>query len=94
MEFLLISIIGGSILYFIIQALVKAPGASLQSKFVGLGTLKGKTRNEIIAVVGPPNSISAAANGKTLYQWLATGYHIALLFDGDTCEGVTHQFKV
>ena len=81
------------ILYVVIQALVKAPGANLQSKFVGLGTLKGKTKNEIISVVGPPNSISAAANGKTLYQWIATGYHIALPFDGDACEGVTHQLK-
>jgi hypothetical protein len=90
----LIPLIGGLILYVVIQALVKAPGSNLQGKFVGLGTLKGRTKDEIISVVGPPNSISAAANGKTLYQWIATGYHIALLFDGSTCEGITHQFKV
>ena len=47
-----------------------------------------------LSVVGPPNSVSAAGNGKTLYQWLAAGYHIALLFDGETCEGVTHEVKV
>lgn len=93
MEFLLVSIIGGLILYAVISMMVKAPGSSLQSKFVGLGTLKGKSKAEIISVVGPPNSISAAANGRTLSQWLATGYHIALLFDGETCEGVTHEFK-
>lgn len=73
--------------------LVKAPGRALQQKFVSLGTIKGKTRIEIEAVVGAPNSISAAAGGMVLCQWMAVGYHIALLFDGDICQGITHEFS-
>lgn len=84
MEFIFILIFGGLVLYAI-NTLVKAPGVILQNKFVGLGILKGKTKDEIISIVGPPNSISAATNGKTLCQWQATGYHIALLFDGCLC---------
>jgi len=52
-------LIGGLIMYAIISALVKAPGSSLQSKFVQLGTLKGKTYSEIVSAVGNPSSTSA-----------------------------------
>jgi hypothetical protein len=93
MEFI-IPIIGGLILYAIISELVKAPGKSLQRKFLSLGTLTGKSKSQIISVVGQPNSISGTAGGKTLCQWMATGYHIALIFNGEICEGVTHEFRV
>ena len=72
---------------------VKAQGRALQKKFVELGTLKGRTKAEIIAAVGNPQSVSARAGGGTLLQWLATGYHIALIFDADgICQGVSHEF--
>ena len=36
-------------------------------KFINLGTLQGKTYNEIVAVVGSPNSVSSSAGrGKDL----------------------------
>lgn len=85
-------LIGGIALFAIISAMTTAPGRSLQSKFVGMGTLSGKSKNQIIAVVGAPNSISALPDGKSLLQWMATGYHIALIFNGDICEGVSHEF--
>jgi hypothetical protein len=84
--------IGGIVLYFIISAVVKAPGYSLQQKFVGLGSLTGKTKAEIIRVVGPPSSFSSLSGGKTILQWMATGYHISLIFNGELCEGVSHEF--
>ena len=91
--FLLIGpLIGGLILYAIVSALVRSPGAFLRHKFEEIGTLRGKSFNTIVAIVGPPSARSATGNGKTLYQWMATGYHIALLFDGDICEGITHEF--
>jgi hypothetical protein len=70
--------------------------SSIQKKFAGLGTLTGRTKEEIIKVVGPPTSISGLPNGKTLLQWQhisqAGGYHIALRFDDQgRCEGVTHE---
>ncbi len=90
---LVLPLIGGLVLYAIISASVKAPGRSLNARFVALGQLKGKTKAEIVAAVGPPNSVSATAKGETLCQWMATGYHIALLFDGEACVGVSHEFR-
>lgn len=88
-------LVGGLILYLIIRALVRAPGASLNSKFVKLGTLKGKTLQEITSVCGKPNSVSTTAEGIKVRQWIATGYHIALLFDeNDICLGVSSETKV
>ncbi len=85
---------GGLILYWIIQYAVKAPGRTLQQKFANLGMLAGKRKDEIVGVVGPPNSISQHAEGELL-QWIATSYHVALLFDDSgVCLGVTHETSV
>lgn len=90
----IITTIGGIIGFILIAAFVRAPGNSLNSKFVKLGTLKGKTYSEISKVVGPSNAVSAMGNGKKLRQWQATGYHIALIFDSnDICEGVSSEIK-
>ena len=53
----------------------------LQSDFISLGPMTGKTADEIIAVVGPPTSRSFMANNYVLLQWQETGYHMACLFD-------------
>lgn len=84
--------IGGVVLFGIISAMTTAPGRSLQGKFVGMGTLAGKSKEEIIAVVGMPNSISALPDGQVILQWMTTGYHIALIFNGEVCAGVSHEF--
>ena len=95
MGIMILTTIGGFILYAIQSALVRAPGQSLNQKFVALGTLSGKTYSEIVAKVGAPSATSAMAGGKTLRQWQATGYHIALIFDkDDICEGITSEISV
>jgi hypothetical protein len=87
-------IVGGLILYGIIAAIVSVPGNVLAQKFGELGTLTGKTKEEIISKVGQPNSISAAIDGGQVLQWLAAGYHIVLLFDKDgICKGLSHESK-
>lgn len=102
MEFFLISIlttIGGIILYAIIGAAVKAPGAVLATKFASLGDMSGKTYNEIKRVVGVENSVSSTVNdaGETIKirQWMSTGYHITILFDAnDNFIGISSETKV
>jgi hypothetical protein len=94
MEGMIYAVLGGLLLFGLISALVKAPGQNLNTKFVRLGELKGRRRPEIEAAVGPPNAVSTVAGGKTLCQWMQPGYHIALLFDNDVCEGVTHEVRV
>lgn len=93
-------ILGGLILYFITTAFVKAPGSLLQTKFAMLtkdtdGVIAGKTYNEIVAACGSPVSVSPTGDGGKLCQWMATSYHIALLFDeNDVCLGISHEAKV
>lgn len=103
MEFLLISI-GTSILgligYLIMGAMVKAPGAVKQAQFANLtkdtnGVIAGKTYDQIVAACGAPTSVSPVGDGNKLCQWMATGYHIALLFDeNNVCLGISHEAKV
>ena len=88
-------IVGGLIWYLVTQVIVEAPGAVLQQKFIKLGTLKGKSFNEIQNACGAPNATSVGANGVKIYQWMATGYHIVLLFDeNDICLGVSSETAV
>ena len=88
MEYLLYAIvpmIAGLILYAIMGSAVKAPGRALATKFKSLGSMTGKSYEQIKSVVGPENSRSTKTleDGKvvTVRQWIATGYHIVLLFD-------------
>ena len=102
MEFALISILttlGGILLYFLTTAFVKAPGKVLASKFASLGNMTGKTYEDIKKVVGVESSISRKAmdDGSvvTIRQWMATGYHIVLLFDqNDNFIGISSETSV
>lgn len=100
----LLMFVGTSILgwigYLIMGAMVKAPGSVLQTKFANLtkdsnGMIAGKTYEEVVAVCGLPSSNSPIGDGNRLCQWMATGYHIALLFDeNNVCLGISHEAKV
>jgi hypothetical protein len=54
--------------------------------------MHGKTKAEIIAAVGPPNSISELGGDETLLQWQATSYHIAIRFQGEVFAGISHEY--
>ena len=90
----------GVIWWLFSSAMVKAPGNSLQNKFLTLtknsnGVIKGKTLKEVKDACGEPSAVSSLGNGKTLYQWQATGYHIALIFNEENiCEGISSEIKV
>jgi hypothetical protein len=72
---------------------VTAPGRELHARFLSLGDMTEMTRAQIVAVVGNPSSISAAAGGNALLQWITTGCHMALLFGSDgKFIAITHQF--
>lgn len=65
-----------------------APGRALRKKFAALGELKGKTKQEIVAVAGNPAAIAGTSDGKTCCQWMKSGFHIVLIFNGEICEGI------
>jgi hypothetical protein len=76
----------------IVPYVFRAPGRALKRRFVALGTLKGKTRKEIERSAGQASQETRLPDGRTLLQWRATGYHIALVFDTrGRCDGVTHE---
>lgn len=70
--------------------------AKLQNKFHDLGNLKGKTRAEIERIVGQPQSWAAIGDNKISCTWNTSNhnYSINLIFNGDICEGVSHEFSV
>jgi hypothetical protein len=76
----------------VVPYLFRAPGRALKRRFVALGALNGKSRAEIERAAGPASQQTALPDGRTLLQWRATGYHIALIFDTrGRCDGVTHE---
>ncbi|MFJ3439875.1 hypothetical protein ACIPM2_01645 [Streptomyces sp. NPDC086081] len=69
-------------------------GRALARSFAGLGNLVGRSKDEIVDVVGPYSSFSVAGPHQVLLQWQSDVYHIALLFEGDVCVGITHEFAI
>ena len=78
--FYLLLFVGGYFIIYLFNLDAAGPGRSLSQKFISLGIMSGKHMNDIIDVVGPPNSRSPVGN-KLLLQWIATGYHISIMFD-------------
>ena len=78
----------------IIKAFGTTPSQSLNNKFISLRTISGKTYNEIITVVGEPNSKSYVG-GTYVCQWIQPAYHIVLLFDKNMiCLGIQSETKI
>ncbi|MEV6259288.1 hypothetical protein AB0M42_00750 [Streptomyces sp. NPDC051784] len=69
-------------------------GRALAQGFAALGNLAGRSKVEIVAVVGPYSSFSVAGPHQVLLQWQSDVYHIALLFEDDICVGITHEFAI
>ncbi len=89
-----IGLIGG---YFV-AGLITARQTLLQQDFASLGTLRGRTLNEIIAAVGPYREMTSCTISDRdnapgfLYTWRERNYLIVLLFDADNiCLGVTRE---
>lgn len=65
--------------------------------FQSLGDIRGKPIDDIVAAVGPANSISALADGRSVYQWIevsgSSSCHYAILVDPQMkALGYSHQF--
>jgi hypothetical protein len=88
----LVALLAAFALAFGIPYWQRRPGRALRRRFVALGTLKGRTRTEITKRAGPASQETPLPDGRTLLQWRASGYHIALVFaKNGRCDGVTHE---
>lgn len=72
---------------------------NVSQRLARLGNVRGRPRDEIVALLGPPNSISSTGDGGELLQWqkisaYSGSWHYALIFDRHgICGGITHQFS-
>ena len=88
-----IIIVGGLVIYWVLQKVVLLPGRSLRSKFRAAGVLKGRTKAEIVSKVGQPQYSTKYDGGTSLLMWQETGYHASLRFDiNDVCLGVDDEY--
>lgn len=89
----------GLFIGYFIAGLLTAKGNILHEDFIAMGTLTGKTLDEITAKVGAPNAITSctvAETGKpgSLCTWTKNPYSITLLFDeNNVCLGVNNEIK-
>lgn len=91
-QFVLIALVLAMVVAVVLPFILWAPGRALNKRFRALGSLKGRTRAEIVKAVGEPAIETPLPDGRTLLQWRATGYHIALVFERNgRCFGVTHE---
>lgn len=87
----------GTLIGYFFAGLMTAPGTMLQQDFIAMGTLAGKTLDEIKEKVGAPNAIQSctvAETGKSgsLCTWSKLPYSITLLFDeNNICIGVNKE---
>lgn len=77
-----VTFILGILLYVIIKSAVKSKGKKLQRKFISLGNMTGKTKQEIIAKCGNFKSIKNIQGG-SICVWMDTGYIMTLQFDSN-----------
>jgi hypothetical protein len=91
-ELALVALMLAATVAIVVPYVFRAPGRALRKRFVALGSLKGRSRKEIVKAVGEPAIETPLPDGRTLLQWRATGYHIALVFEKNgRCFGVTHE---
>ncbi len=89
----------GGFIGVVINSASKAKGKLLQQNFISLGTLSGRSLEEIKKVVGEPNAITACTTESgapgSLYQWSQNPYSITLLFDKELiCIGVNQEITM
>jgi hypothetical protein len=88
----IVALIVAAAVAIVVPYVYLSPGRALRKQFVALGSLKGRTRREIVKAVGEASQETPLPDGRTLLQWRATGYHIALVFGTNgRCDGVTHE---
>ena len=60
----------------------------LQNRFKRLGTLRGRSIDEVVKFAGKPSHRGRLDAHREVLEWRRVGFHIALLFVDGVCEGV------
>jgi len=69
----------------------RSAGRKVARQLAGLGNLVGRQRSEFDSLLGKPASSISKGEGKIAIVWAWPGYAIALLFEGESCQGVLYE---
>ena len=64
--------------------------ARLKNRFQKLAPLEGRNLDELIRLAGKPSHRSRTAPNREILEWKRVGFHIALAFTNDICDGIIH----
>jgi hypothetical protein len=84
-----LSLLGYALVASLLLALIYASrSARLQHRFRKLGTLKGRSAEEVIKFAGRPSHRARMSGHREVLEWRRVGFHIALSFTDGICDGV------
>jgi len=77
----------GFALTLVLALVYAARSVRLQNRFRRLGTVEGRTMEEIVKHVGPPNHHTKLVNDREILEWRRVRFHVALSFTKGVCDG-------
>lgn len=78
----------GLVISILLALVYAAKSVRLQNRFRRLGVLPGRSLQEIVKFAGEPSHRGRMAPNRELLEWRRVGFHIALTFTDDVCDGV------
>lgn len=87
----LVTVLVYALIISVLLALIyAAKSVRLQNRFRRLGVLKGRELREVLRVAGEPSHRGRIDAHRELLEWRRVGFHIALTFTDEVCDGVVH----
>ena len=75
----------------VLLALIYAARSTrLRNRFERLGSLPGRSLDEILQFAGKPSHRARLDTQREVLEWRRVGFHIALTFADGVCDGVTY----
>ena len=75
----------------LVAAILAMRSARLEQRFVKMGTLKGRSLDEIVRIAGKPSHRGRIDARRELLEWRRIRFHLALTFTDGVCDGVAYQ---
>ncbi|MDP3619127.1 MAG: hypothetical protein Q8R63_04975 [Ramlibacter sp.] len=76
------------VLSIMIAFICAVRAARLKNRFKRLAPLTGRSLDEILKAVGKPGHRSRTAPNREILEWKRVGFHIALAFTNNVCDGI------
>jgi hypothetical protein len=80
----------GLVVSVLLALIYAVKSARLRNRFEKLGSLQGRSLDEIVRLTSKPSHRSRLARNREVLEWRRVGFHIALSFTDGACDGVTY----